>query len=599
MSRYTVAEVLGLENTRLLWTGNYEKVLPISIQDFDLSAILPAVFYMFRFGSRRGSGRFQATFATGETGKGRTDAVTIEQVAAKLSGGAAFAGFDSDVGQAILGDLLLCYCLENGRQAPGRREKIQRVAPAHYLASWLDLPYHVGNLRYVPEMMVAMLANQREQFIPPNKEGERTWFAVGLGFEQNPLLRAFGRGMQIRGERGSRTSDRFDEDIDVGIDELLMIRLAQQLGQAPDKLRGKEGGEISNQWPIARRAAEHFSEDIRRFVRGYAGVVPRRAFIQMLESCMAVGLITILNSVIALQLEWLQTGEIRKKCDQQPPPLFVDASNGIDRQLRRLSEQCYDDFLRRAEQFPVALMTARLLDFAASKVRSLKEQKTRPDATEWLNLLGSLLHGRHEEADRIHKRIEEDAEHLAEKLREENPSISEGLFASPSGHSNVVVRMAEVLCQLMPVASLRKKLHDCAGSCLHINQPNGLAAKRRILESDFGAGKKTREIRSIVLTDAVLDYLVHRHLLPNKSHQEVRSRSLRNFLRILRERYGFYVDEPVPGMSISNGLLQANRWILDRRLRDLGLLTGVNDTEAMKRLRPRFDPRGGAHDAAD
>ena len=106
--------------------------------------------------------------------------------------------------------------------------------------------------------------------------------------------------------------------------------------------------------------------------------------------------------------------------------------------------------------------------------------------------------------------------------------------------------MAEVLCQLMSVASLRKKLHDCAGSCLHIDQPNGLAAKRRILESDFGAGKKTREIRSIVLTDAVLDYLVHRHLLPNKSHQEVRSRSLPKFLRILRERYGFYVDEPVP-----------------------------------------------------
>jgi hypothetical protein len=46
-------------------------------------------------------------------------------------------------------------------------------------------------------------------------------------------------------------------------------------------------------------------------------------------------------------------------------------------------------------------------------------------------------------------------------------------------------------------------------------------------------------------------------------------------------------------MIVSNDLLQANRLILERRLRDLGLLIGVNDAEAMKRLKPRFDPTGG------
>ena len=49
-----------------------------------------------------------------------------------------------------------------------------------------------------------------------------------------------------------------------------MIRLAQQLGAAPDKLRGSEGERISNQRPIAEKAARDFSEDIRRFVRSYA-----------------------------------------------------------------------------------------------------------------------------------------------------------------------------------------------------------------------------------------------------------------------------------------------------------------------------------------
>jgi hypothetical protein len=65
--------------------------------------------------------------------------------------------------------------------------------------------------------------------------------------------------------------------------------------------------------------------------------------------------------------------------------------------------------------------------------------------------------------------------------------------------------------------------------------------------------------------------------------------SFKEFIEILRERYGFYVDTAPPGMMISNELLQRNRTILERRLRDLGLLVGVNDAEAMKRLRPRFE----------
>ena len=52
--RAIVDELFGRQMTREIWTANYEKVLPISIQDFDLPAVLPAVFYMFRFGQRRG-----------------------------------------------------------------------------------------------------------------------------------------------------------------------------------------------------------------------------------------------------------------------------------------------------------------------------------------------------------------------------------------------------------------------------------------------------------------------------------------------------------------------------------------------------------------
>jgi hypothetical protein len=92
-----------------------------------------------------------------------------------------------------------------------------------------------------------------------------------------------------------------------------------------------------------------------------------------------------------------------------------------------------------------------------------------------------------------------------------------------------------------------------------------------------------------VFTDSILDYLVHLLVLPSGNRNGLRPLSFKEFLNNIRERYGFCVDACPPGMTISNSLLQANRTMLERRLRDLGLLVGVNDAEAMKRLRPRFD----------
>ena len=103
------------------------------------------------------------------------------------------------------------------------------------MASWIDLPESVAHLRFVPEMLVAMLADQKGSCVERNGAGDKTWFAVGPGFEDNVLLRVFHKGVVLEGELGSRTADRFDESADVGLDQLLMIRLAQQLGQAPDK----------------------------------------------------------------------------------------------------------------------------------------------------------------------------------------------------------------------------------------------------------------------------------------------------------------------------------------------------------------------------
>ena len=127
-ARAIVDDVLGRGMTREIWTGNYDKALPVSVQDFDLAGVLPAVLYMFRFGHRRGKGRFLSTFGSDlGTAKERRRTATIERVAATLASATDFEGFHTATEQAILGDLLLCFSLENAKRALGRNQQVQRV----------------------------------------------------------------------------------------------------------------------------------------------------------------------------------------------------------------------------------------------------------------------------------------------------------------------------------------------------------------------------------------------------------------------------------------------------------------------------------------
>ena len=178
-ARKLVEDVLGPSMTREIWSGNYDKVLPVSVQDFELSSILPAVFYMFRFGQRRGRGKFIETFGLPEESESeKRRSATVDRVAERLSSTVGLDGFNGEPEKAILGDLLLCFCLENIKHNLGRDQQIQRVAPAHYMASWIDLPDRAVNLRYVPEMIVAMLANQKGESVGQSDD-KKTRFPVG------------------------------------------------------------------------------------------------------------------------------------------------------------------------------------------------------------------------------------------------------------------------------------------------------------------------------------------------------------------------------------------------------------------------------------
>jgi len=389
-------------------------------------------------------------------------------------------------------------------------------------------------------------------------------------------------------------SDRFDEigADDLGIDELLAVRIAQSCGHAPDKARGKgETDRIPNRWPIAHTAAKHLRNDLITFIEVYGQQMPRQAFLPMLEAGIALGLTNVLLSTTHCLFEWERTGIVPKESDEThgPWPLFVDASLGQDKVLRGVSESVMSECAARYERVPVILMQMRLLDERARFDRKLREDipSPFPDSRARLDVLGSLLHERHDRADSILNGLDEDCQRLAEKLTEadEAPETVEALQAKNSG---IVPRLAQALVDLMGDSQQGSSFRKALDNSLMTDRPNGLAMKRRVQRSDEGR-KKFVDLRTIVLTNPMLDFLVHRHLRKDGKGQQEQMLSFRGFLELLRARYGLYVDREPPGISVPQDVLRANKVWLERRLRDLGLLIGVNDAESMKRIRARFD----------
>lgn len=587
MNTKTIVEnVLTPARAKDLWTANYFTALPFTPQGYEVGSLLPAMLYMARWGHRRGKGHFIETFGRLD-GQGKSLPPRLVDVASGLlaRAGGDFDGFAGDYGPAMLADLLLTYCLENKEHELGHEEVVQRVFPTHYLASWVDLPETVAHLRGVPELLTALLAWQDKGGTLAQR-ASRT-FPVGGNFSENPLLALFGRHVEIDGPAANLASDRFMEQTadDLGVDELLAVRLAQVCGHAPGRVTGS-AADIPNRWPIAKAAAKYLRGDLATFIAAYGTTLPRQAFLPMLEAGIGLGMVNLLLSTAVCLSEWERTGSLPK--EQQPLPLFVDCSHGLDTKLRNVSEAAMSEALSRYERLPVLMMLARVLDDRVSHHPKLKNDlpPQQPDATAWLNLLGEIYRERHDRSESILERLDEDCIRLAEEL-EQADEAQEVVRALRNDQINSALRLAEALVETMGYTAQGRQYLKTLDSSLMPNRPNGLAFKRRVSRSEAGT-KKAVDLHSIVLSHALLDFLVHRHLRKDGEGKAARPLSLRKFLDILRDHYGLYVDREPPGLSVPQDLLHANKSWLERRLRDLGLLVGVNDAESMKQLRARF-----------
>jgi hypothetical protein len=496
-----------------------------------------------------------------------------------------------------LGDALLTSSLENKRHAEGHAEQVQRCFPNHFLASWIDLPTNASHLRNVPEMLVALINGQPEgDKVEPFRVQGR--YRVGARVSDNELLQVFASGVSTEGDlKSDLRSDRFDESAVIGLDQLIMVRLAQLCGQAPGRAVGRgEPGPIPNQLPLAKRAALQLREDLLVFLDCYgrSHAIARSPFSAMLESALSVGLTTVVLQSAAVLSHWSLTGSIYNESPDSMIPIFFDCSTGSDVELRAISERSSTNVRQLFTRMPSILMYARLLDFYIRTESDIKRDElppSAPDATRWMELLGSFLNQSHEESRDAEKFFRSKSRALvAAADNDPDAGFRTDMLATESAAGLHGRRLAEALSAAFEQVAGVDKLNQFLSSALMIDEPNGLARRRKssVGGQRSSGQRRTTDAISFVLSNTALEYLVHRHLRRTGKGRKPQSLSFPEFLRILRERYGFYVDQSPSDMQVPAELLQRNRRHLERRLRDLGLLSGVNDAERMKKLKPRY-----------
>ena len=577
--RQAFIDALGKDMANLLWTANTLQVYPATLQNFSVGSLLPAVIYMFRRGFRRGQGSFAQAFSPDEKTR-----PTIWWVAFRLGQLDQFEGFDSETTKEILGDLLLADALENKGGAEGHSSEVQRAFPAHYYSSWLDLPQAVANLRFVPEMLVALLADQKDVTKIGISNGEE--FTVGQNPSQNPLLRVFQKGV-IYGNNAAvlagNEADRVDELASFSMEEWLMVQLGRTCGQAPEKLRADPS--ISANQPLAMGAARVFRQDMESLLRSYGLTIPRRGLSPMLECLIGIGLWHTFLASLGSVLHWERHHELPNLEDCAPFFMFADASSGSDSRLRDLAEASGFELTRFIHEATNALAVVRVSDAAARNNRRLKEfVPTVRGIPDWLNLLGKVRRGDHPASDSFLEGLFEKCGMLLTNLESQgDDSEAIDILHSSLTTKNPARALGEALTLSMGGKMLQTKYFMFLDSAGMANEPHGLLKKRRVSRR-LESGKTQRgDARSVFLSNALLDTLVHTQLAKKSGIV-----SFRDFLKALKTDYGILIDEAPSGVAADREDLLRNRSILEKRLRDLGLLIGVNDAESMKRLRARY-----------
>ena len=606
--RELLREALGPVIERKLWSANVEALLPLTFNDVDIEAVMPAVLFTLRWGGRRGAGAFVQSFTPPDSlGRSRSEGVTALDIARTIQrrnneGNVVQVGTGVQDGAAenILANLLSGLCFDNRKSQPGIDKPIQRVYPVHYFASKFDLPDNVANLRYVPELIVSALM-VHGQHRSSSGDGGPTLRSIDRRMDNQftrLLLSIYASGVEIQSNSSLDVANlgNFKERISeakaaqIGLDQLLLVRASECLTRVPSTQQSQKAGnerEFQPKVAVTKRQNRIVERDLRDFIRFFGRDLPRADLNRSIEVLVGINVFAILLSFARTMNSWLELGDVPNDEGQLPLSVFVDCSGGQDRKIRGYAEDSFDRALSGYLSSSLAIKTYQVIEAEATVLRDPSfPVAPNVDPQELLAAAGAILNS-DDPGHRTIRRIEDHRDGLRELILENGDEQSLAVTLGVS-LEHPAISIARVVIEMLGKSGIEQKMVALLDAVLGSNDARGtsMLAKRNTQRPDGGRTRAYKLERSFRLPDTVLETLVHRFLIDSQ-RKEVLRVTVRDFIKHIGDNYGLVIDEgEIAGVPAD--VLRRNREYLEERLRALGLLSGVNDAENMKVLSPRF-----------
>lgn len=541
--------------------ARYEPAMRIDYQNFLLEDILPGFFYLTRTGRRRGRGSWNDRTAKDLAGE-------LSQKHDK------FSGFDTDTGRRVLEEWLKASVLRLIEK--GAQDKVMGVRPLHLLTYRVDLPKNWANTRSVPEFLAAILHQN------PNSPslGEDNIFP--LGKPQNLFWRIFGAGLANPSKIFiNADKDIYDDSWDLDIEALLTVRVMEGL-RKPDERKGVVNGFE----PLCPKQARWFREDFSLFLRAYAPpAVPVRVLGDYLLCLLALNLTIYSLKHFAASNHLYNTGEwLDDRQHDWQLEIYPDLTGGKERKSRELARQSYrrhhDWVLRQLR----TMIGFRLLDYYLNYATDIPELRQLRQLTG-INFLKTLALGRQPSCPEVYSAAQGSARPALRGLQQhqqedgEWPADMKGIAEDPS--LPPFDRLVELLSSFQ--YDLYNNIFKFFFSITRRNQESGL----------LSGDPRKKEDNYYTLGLQMLETLVQLLMLKPGDPPKSRPLTIYEFVDLLKERYGIWIDEPPPSLDAGHearAAAQANFEALKEKLRQLGFFRAVTDARRMQRLKPRYQP---------
>ncbi|WBC10510.1 hypothetical protein [Micromonospora sp. WMMA1947] len=327
--------------------------------------------------------------------------------------------------------------------------------------------------------------------------------------------------------------------------------------------------------PLDTAAAELLTQDVTRLLY-HRGVVPRSVLVDHLKILFAFHLARYHFRIMKTLPIWTTGDRVGFGGG-----FFLDVAGVPGTPAARLAETSAQVWYDRIPAFVQATFTVKKLDDFGWHLVKIGKLRKPADGMFLIEQLLSLLGPAHK-ADRGRF-----AEARLARVVEAASGEDNGL--DPQIADLLQLKLDPFATYIEIITAYRIKFHrgyltDCLDSLLLKHRPGAMLTQPR------------RGQRRFVLDSRLLEVLLQLALLRPDGAGALRTAAIRvdEFLAVLRDRYGLYIDELPPGDGfgqpsiIDHRALRENRAAFVARLREIGFYTDLSDAYLTQTITPRY-----------